>query len=187
MIYGAYYVISSTSSMLSQPVTPAPPPQLSPKAVAHIESNATVPAPASPITGTLPGTLPTPNSQAPGTAPAAGAAPSPAPEASLPPGQAYGEQNRNARVVLRVHQATRILVQGPDGVPYINRIMNPGDTYQVPNIVGGTLTTTNAGAVEVDLDGQSMGHAGKGAGVVEAISLDPQSIVDRSSGGGTGR
>jgi cytoskeleton protein RodZ len=89
--------------------------------------------------------------------------------------------------VLRVHQATRILVQGPDGVPYINRIMNPGDTYQVPNIVGVTLTTTNAGAVEVDLDGQSMGHAGQGAGVVEAISLDPQSIVDRSSGGGTGR
>ena len=32
--------------------------------------------------------------------------------------------------------ATRILVQGPDGIVYINRTLNPGDTYQVPNTVG---------------------------------------------------
>ena len=109
----------------------------------------------------------------------------PAPEAPLPAGTVYGQQNHNARVVLRIHVATRILVQGPDGIVYMNRTLNPGDTYQVPNKVGVTLTTTNAGAVEVDLDGQSMGYAGKGAGVAGAISLDPQSIVDRSNSGGS--
>jgi cytoskeleton protein RodZ len=55
----------------------------------------------------------------------------------------------------------------------------------VPNAVGITLTTTNASAVEVDLDGQSMGYAGQGTGVAEGISLDPQSIVDRSNAGGS--
>ncbi len=62
---------------------------------------------------------------------------------------------------------------------YINRTLNPGDSYQVPNNVGLTLTTTNANAVEIDLDGQSMGFAGKDSGMAEGLLLDPQSIVDR--------
>jgi len=172
MIYGAYAVISSTSSMLSQPVTPAPPAQLTPKPVARV-----APVQAAPPQ-TVPGTTA-------GQTPAAGAVVLPSTPAALPSGQTYGEQNRNARVVLRVHQATRILVQGPDGVAYINRTLNPGDVYNVPNTVGVTLTTTNAGAVEVDLDGQSMGYAGQGTGVAEALSLDPQAIVDRSNAGGS--
>ena len=49
--------------------------------------------------------------------------------------------------------------------------------------MGVTLTTTNAGAVEVELDGQSMGYAGQGTALAEALSLDPQSIVDRANNG----
>ena len=37
-------------------------------------------------------------------------------------------------------------------------------------------------AVEIDLDGQAMGFAGKDGGMAEGLILDPQSIVDRSSG-----
>ena len=54
-------------------------------------------------------------------------------------------------------------------------------------MVGVTLTTTNAGAVEVELDGQSMGYAGQGNAVAEALSLDPQSIANRSNTGGSGQ
>jgi cytoskeleton protein RodZ len=99
--------------------------------------------------------------------------------AALPPGQVYGAQNRNPRVILRVHTATRILVQGPKKAVFINRTLKPGDTYQVPNMVGLTLTTPNGGAVELDLDGQAMGFAGQEQQMTEALSLDPQSIVDR--------
>jgi len=99
--------------------------------------------------------------------------------APLPPGQVYGAQNRNPRVILRVHTATRILVQGPKKAVFINRTLKPGDTYQVPNMVGLTLTTPNGGAVELDLDGQAMGFAGQEQQMTEALSLDPQSIVDR--------
>jgi hypothetical protein len=145
---------------------------MAPKPVARV-----APTPAAPVQ-----TAPAAPS---GQTPATGAVVAPSTLAALPPGQTYGEQNHNARVVLRVHQATRILVQGPDGVAYINRTLNPGDVYNVPNTVGVTLTTTNAGAVEVDLDGQSMGYAGQGAGVAEGISLDPQAVVDRSNAGGS--
>ena len=126
-----------------------------------------------------------PTAASPGQAPNAlaqpsQAAPSPGPQiAALPPGQVYGGQNRNPRVILRVHVATRILVQGPRKAVFINRTLKPGDTYQVPNMVGLTLTTPNGGAVELDLDGQAMGFAGQDQQMTEALSLDPQTIVDR--------
>jgi cytoskeleton protein RodZ len=99
--------------------------------------------------------------------------------AALPKGQVYGQQNRNPRVILRVHQTTKILVIGPRRTVLINRTLKPGDTYQVPNMVGLSLTTPNGGAVEVDLDGAAMGYAGPEQQMTESLSLDPQSIVDR--------
>ncbi|MGZ5961892.1 MAG: RodZ domain-containing protein [Rhizomicrobium sp.] len=185
MLYGIYYLISSASSMFSQPATPPPPSQMAPKPVAaHVTPHPVALPPPAPAMTAPPSTAAPSAQQPPAAAPTATPATT-APEAPLPAGTVYGQQNHNARVVLRIHVATRILVQGPDGIVYMNRTLNPGDTYQVPNKVGVTLTTTNAGAVELDLDGQSMGYAGQGAAVAEAISLDPQSIVDRSNSGGS--
>ncbi len=174
MIYGAYYLISSASSIISQPSTPPVPAQatakpVAPRVVRHAVATPSVSAPAAAV-------------DSPQAAPAPSA---PAAEAPLPVGTVYGQQNVNARVVLRAHQATRILVQGVGGIVYLNRALNPGDTFRVPNKMGVTLTTTNAGAVEVELDGQSMGYAGKGAQLAEALPLDPQAIVDRSNNGGS--
>ncbi len=69
------------------------------------------------------------------------------------------QNNKNARVILRIRSATHILVQGPDGRVFINRALQPGDTFNVPPVEGVTLTTANGNAVELDLDGQSMGLA----------------------------
>jgi cytoskeleton protein RodZ len=54
----------------------------------------------------------------------------------------------------------------------------------LPNVVGLTLATTNAGAVEIDLDGLAMGRAGGDLETTGGISLDPQAIVDRYNGHG---
>jgi cytoskeleton protein RodZ len=191
MLYGAYYLITATSS--TPPMTPAPPsldgrtastaPATTPAPTPTPANTAAAPsAPATPPAATTtPPTNPS-TTPAPGTPPATGAA-APAVPDNLPQGLVYGKQNGNARVVLRVHQTTHILVQGQDGMVYINRNLNPGDTYQVPNLVGLTLTTANANAVEIDLDGSSMGYAGKEPGEV-GVSLDPQQIADRQRGGG---
>jgi hypothetical protein len=88
--------------------------------------------------------------------------------------------------VLRVHQPTRLLVQGPGGMVYINRALARGDAYNAPNVSGATLTTTTANAVEIVLDGQSMGYAGNGNGVADAQPLDPQTIADHAKAGGPG-
>jgi cytoskeleton protein RodZ len=156
MIYGLYYVIASTGS--SQPSTPAPPP-LNPAPVTHR-------APA-----------PQPAASAPTSAAAASTANDP-----LPPGVIYGQMHSNARVVLRVHKPTHILIEGPDRKVFINRDLQRGDSYKVPNVTGATLSTPNPNNVEIDLDGQSMGYASKDATLADRLSLDPNAITDRVKG-----
>ena len=92
--------------------------------------------------------------------------------------QICGQGNANPRVILHVTAVTRVLVQGKDGMTYINRTLQPGDVYRLPDIVGLTLTTPNGGAVEIELDGQMIGTAGKTSQMTEALSLDPQALVD---------
>lgn len=201
VVYGAYQLAASADRMLNEPSTPppaafhplppkpAPPkvaaqPTLAPGTLSHI----TMGVPNGQLTPTTPGTTnsllnstsTTPATQSlTGIQPSGEAAPPP-----LPKGQVYGEANKNARVVLRMHDVARILVQGPDGKVLINRTLKPGDTYQVPNIVGLTLTTSNAGGVELDLDGVSMGMVGRSQETSEALPLDPQAIMDRFGHGG---
>ncbi len=83
-------------------------------------------------------------------------------------------QNKNSRVVLRMHQAaTDSRSEGSDRQVFINRTPKPGDTDQAPNLVGVTLTRSAAGAVEVDLDGSALGLVGKNHETADALSLDP--------------
>jgi cytoskeleton protein RodZ len=94
-------------------------------------------------------------------------------------GQVYGTVNRNSRVVLRARGDTRITVKGPDGQILLNRDLKSGDSYQVPDMPGVTLAASDAGAVEVDLDGIALGRAGQAQQVVGRVSLDAQSLADR--------
>jgi cytoskeleton protein RodZ len=189
VLYGAYELAMSADRMLSEPDT-APPPMATKAAVvthpapAHV---AIVPPP--PVAADATAAPASTDENAAVVAPPINNPNStlmPSGTAALdtlPQGHVYGEQNRNARVILRLHDATRVLVEGPDGTIFINRTLQPGDTYRVPNFVGLTLTTSNAGAVEVDLDGQAMGLVGKNQDMAEAVSMDPQAVMDRHSNG----
>jgi cytoskeleton protein RodZ len=94
-------------------------------------------------------------------------------------GQVYGAVNRNSRVVLRARGDTRITIKGPDGQTLLNRDLKSGDSYQVPDMPGVTMATSDAGALEVDLDGVALGRAGQPQQIVGRVLLDPQSLTDR--------
>ena len=95
---------------------------------------------------------------------------------ALVAGQSYGQTLTG---VFEAKDTTASIdFNGGDGTTYINRDLSPGDSYQVPNSMGMTLSTTNGGAVEVDLDGMSMGNAGADSQPADSLPLDPQSIVD---------
>lgn len=101
------------------------------------------------------------------------------PAAASATGQVYGAQNRGARVILRARGDTRITVRSQDGTLYINRDLKAGDVYQVPDLTGLSMATSNAGAVEMNLDGIALGRAGQQDQVLGRVSLDPQSLMDR--------
>jgi cytoskeleton protein RodZ len=111
--------------------------------------------------------------------------PEPAPkviQAKLPNGKRYGTRNKNSRITLRVHRPTYIAVQGARNRKFLDRALFPGDTYRVPNMVGLRLSSPDAGAVEVILDGASMGFAGRDGANARNLSLNPQNLVDRQRG-----
>jgi cytoskeleton protein RodZ len=194
VLYGAYQLGTSADRALTEP-TVAPPPAPIHRPVAHRPPPAPVqvasqppqaaPSPGTAV-GTANGTPPNPATAATNTAASANPngtqTPATASAPVLPQGQVYGESYKGVRVVLRMRDTARVLVQGPGGRTYMNRTLKPGDVYRLPNIVGLTLTTSNAGAVEIDLDGSAVGVAGRPAETTEALSLDPQSIMDRYSG-----
>jgi cytoskeleton protein RodZ len=185
LAYGAYHlVMPAADRMLAPPVAPVPA-QLAPKPaqstppstppVRKAETTAPTSPAATPPTA-APGTAAPPGTQAAATPGAAGPLQQ---QAAIPQGEVYGKQHRDARVVLRMKQSARVLVQGDDGTIFINRTLNAGDSYMVPNQTGLTLTTADAGAVEIDLDGAAMGTAGASGQIGETLSLDPQAIADR--------
>lgn len=192
--YGVYHLLSAGST----PQTVPPPPSLSPPRVAAAAPKPATPPPAPEQSATpspaINSVTPAPAASPPGDNPLASqvpaapgaATPSPAlsgtpAAAATPPEEAtiYGKNNRNPRVVLKAKGDTHVMVRGQDGTVYINRNLKAGDSYQLPNTVGLTLSTSNAGAVEVDLDGQTMGLAGTDQQSADDVPLDPQTIADR--------
>jgi len=197
--YGAWHLLSAGSAPQAVPPPPslappkpaavapqpAPPPTSDQTAVpspAIDNSAAAEPAPATPATADNPAPAPaaTPSPAQNNSALAAQvpAAPAEATADAAAP-TVYGKSNLSPRVVLKAKGDTHITVRGANGTVYINRNLKAGDTYQLPNATGLTLSTTNAGAVEMDLDGQAIGVAGSVDQSAENIPLDPQAIVDR--------
>ena len=195
LLWGIWHIFFATRD--AAPPVP-PPPSLAANNVARITDTPkpAAPPPAAPAmdqaqpvsnSATPPAATPAPATQAnapapkPATATVAvpavpAAAPSPAPTSN----QVFGQQNQgSSRIVLRAKGATRITVKGPNGQLYINRDLAPGEAYIVPNLPGLTLAVANAGAVEADLDGKSLGRVGQEKQVLGKVSLDPQSLADR--------
>ena len=171
LLYGVYYLIAAAGRMQSEPVAPVP-------ARLQAEAEPQLPPPPPVITTPEQATASVDAAATTGTEAAAATS-----AATLPPGEKYGTANSTSRITLRVHRPTRVLVQGADDRSFINRTLRPGDTYSAPNITGLKLTTPDSGAIEVILDGSSMGFLGQeGTGVVD-ISLNPQDIVDRQERG----
>jgi cytoskeleton protein RodZ len=142
-------------------------------------ASATPPPAAGPATPATKPTPPAPVTQTQAAPPSSANAAAVPAVASGAAGQVYGAQNRSPRVILRARADTRLTVRSEDGTLYLNRDLKAGDSYQVPNITGLSMAASNAGAVEVNLDGIALGRAGQQSQVLGRVSLEPQSLMDR--------
>lgn len=92
----------------------------------------------------------------------------------------YGSQNGDGRVVIRARaEDAWIRVEDREANVLIEETLRKGDTYRAPNRDGLILVARDAGALEIVLDGQSVGAAGPQGLVLTGKSLD---ISDLSSG-----
>lgn len=86
----------------------------------------------------------------------------------------FGITNRDARIVVRALEPAQIIVKQSGGRTLLpHRMMQPGDTYRVPNTKGVILESENIHNLEIFLDGQSMGSAGVLAAPAQALALSP--------------
>ncbi len=169
--YGGYYFITS-ANRAAVPATQAVPARL---------QAAAAPPPAAPVPAAAPESSP-----APAPEPSLAAAPPPAPVVVPPPvpqplpeGQRLGLQNTGSRITLRAHREVRVDVMGPGNRIFLGRVLRPGDSYRVPNFPGIVLTAPDAGALEVLVDGASMGYAGQDGAMADRLPLEGRNFANR--------
>jgi len=104
-------------------------------------------------------------------------------QAQVPSGRRYGLKNLDSRITLRAHRPTIVAIRDSRNRIFIDRKLATGDTYRVPDRMGLWLTAIDAGAVEIELDAASVGFAGAQGATVRDLSLNPESIVNRSRTG----
>jgi len=169
-------VVAPPQTAVPSPAADTVPPAT---ATAQQQQASAMPPPAAgaktPATTLSPNTSPRTATAAPASAPLQAGASVPA----VNPGQVFGALNVNPRVVLRARGDARITVKGPDGQLLLNRDLKAGDVYQVPNMPGATMATSDGGAVEIDVDGIALGRAGQPQQILGRVLLDPQSLTDR--------
>ncbi|MBV8800748.1 MAG: DUF4115 domain-containing protein [Alphaproteobacteria bacterium] len=165
--YGIYYVFASPAP--APAITPAAPPA----------SAERTPPPGSTLHPKSAGAVPRLQSSSRMTGPVRSATAVPAPAQA----QVYGKWNLHPRIVLRIKQPTHILVQDEKGTEFINKVLQPGDSYQVANQDGLSLTAEHGNAVEIDVDGKPVRMAGNSAELTTALPLNPRTLAGKPQAG----
>jgi cytoskeleton protein RodZ len=149
------------------PLAMLPPPPLPPPAPV-----AEIPAPPAPMG--LPSYPPT----------SAGAA-MPPPSFSMPPAPepptqasdpAVTPANDDAKIVIRARADTWVQIRDKAGQTLLNRVLRPGETYNVPPKQQLLFTTGNAGGVDLVVDGVTAPSLGANGVVRRDLPLDPDAI-----------
>ena len=88
----------------------------------------------------------------------------------------YGEENADARIVLKASQDAWVQVRDREGNLLLTRVLRVGDSYKVPNQADLTLLTGNAGGLEISIDGSALPALGPVGAVRRNIPLDPEAL-----------
>lgn len=80
------------------------------------------------------------------------------------------------RVMLEATQSTWVQVTNGYGAIVLKRVLHPGDRYYVPDEPGLSMVTSNAGGLNIYVDGAATGSVGRSGEIVRGISLNPNSL-----------
>ncbi|MCP5432887.1 MAG: helix-turn-helix domain-containing protein [Alphaproteobacteria bacterium] len=96
-------------------------------------------------------------------------------------GEVYGQENRDARVVIQARVDAWLRIEDLTAGVLLERDLKAGDVYLVPNRPGIAMGARNAGAFNIILDGAPIGRAGPEGRALPAMLLDPPTLKPRAS------
>jgi pilus assembly protein CpaC len=98
-----------------------------------------------------------------------------------PGGRAFGLQHKQTRIMLAAQAETWVRVKDADGGTVFMRVMQAGDTFNVPDRPGLTLDTGNGRALRVAVDSREVGPLlPSGTSIVRRdLPLDPERLARR--------
>jgi cytoskeleton protein RodZ len=90
-----------------------------------------------------------------------------------------------ARILLKAVEPTYIQIRDPK-LPrsrsiLIARVLNVGESYAAPDRAGLVMQTGNAGGLQVEVDGRSLGVMGRSGEVITRMPLDPSYFLEREA------
>ena len=100
----------------------------------------------------------------------------PTPPAVAPPVVPAPPPQPEARIVLHVKSDTWIQVRERQGQVLLNRVMRNGETWPVPEKAQLLMTTGNAGATELVVDGKPGPNLGQLGAIKRDVPLDPDTL-----------
>ncbi len=102
--------------------------------------------------------------------------------AARPPGPptspTFGGENEDSRVLINATAMSWVQVRDDAGNLVMTRVLQPGESYRVPNRPGLHMVTGNAGGIEIFVDGQPTPPFGRHGDVVRNIDLDPDALLN---------
>jgi cytoskeleton protein RodZ len=170
----AYAAQSSAYSAVA-PDAPAAAPAVPPAPAPTPALTVSPGAPAFP--GALPSVVAAPPGAAPAPAPADIAPPPATPPAETTAAVVVPAIPGEGRVVLKATDAAWVQIQGSGNEMLFTKILRAGETYVVPARADATLVTGNAGALEIFVDGKSIGPLGAAGQVRRNVPLDPDKLL----------
>jgi cytoskeleton protein RodZ len=163
-----------TPAPVLAPQTPAAETPQAPAVPAPSAPVAAVPAPAAPV-APVPQIAAVPPAAAPVVpAPTVVTGSAPVSEPGTP--RVFGETSEG-RIVIRATGDSWTQVRDANGNVVFSRILRAGETYNVPDRPGLTMSTGNAGALDVRVDGQAAPSLGRPGMVERGIALDPEKLA----------
>ena len=104
----------------------------------------------------------------------AAAPPPPPPAVQSDQTRRSGLGSLNSRILIRATEMSWVQITDDLGNLVMTRVLEPGETYRVPNTDGLTLASGNAGGLEVLVDGVVQPPLGLRGTVVRNVALDPE-------------
>lgn len=104
------------------------------------------------------------------------------PDAAPPGGQSFGADPADSVLSLSATRDVWLLIRDrADGAILLTRVLHPGDRYFAPDSPGLTLSTGDAGALEVGIKGKAPFTLGADGKIIDGAALQPR-VLEQLAG-----